>query len=156
MQFEAVVETHSSRLYRLAYLYLHDSQSAEDAVQEAFIKYLHEKTSVHHTGAWLNRVVRNICLNEIRKRSRVQQVDPLQMPDEATESFDTEVTVKLRMSEVLLLLPLAYRDILVWRYYLQVPDEDLAEQLGITPSGVRSRLSRARKAIAQLLKEDEV
>lgn len=51
-------------------------------------------------------------------------------------------------------LPVAYREILVWHYYLDVPVQDLASELKLSPSAARVRLHRARAALARLLQED--
>jgi len=76
------VDEHAARLYRLAYLYLHDRPVAEDAAQEAFLEFWREASRVENPGAWLSRVVRNRCLNELRRRGREQLTDP---QDLATE-----------------------------------------------------------------------
>lgn len=137
MQFEDVVKTHSARLYRLAYLYLRDGPAAEDAVQEAFLLYFRESGRVGNPGAWLNRVACNVCLNELRKRKRESPTDMEELPDSlAAGGFGDDlikVPAALSMSEALLRLPLAYREVLVWHYYLDVPAGELAARLDLTP-----------------------
>lgn len=156
MTFDNVVDEHAARLYRLAYLYLHDRPAAEDTVQEAFLKFWREASRVENPGAWLSRVVRNRCLNELRRRGREQLTDPQDLATEDQPAWDGQAAEGLQMTAALLRLPVVYREVLVWRYYLDFSGDDLAAHLGLTPSGLRTRLARARQALARLLKEEEV
>jgi RNA polymerase sigma-70 factor (ECF subfamily) len=155
VHIDDLIDTHSTRLYRLAYFYLHDPEAARDAVQESFLRYIKEGASVHNPGAWLNRVLRNGCLNVLRKKNREGWIDLFNLPDEQTENWEANVAESLTVTDALMRLPLIYRDVLVWRYYLQQVDQEIADQLGISHDALRTRLTRARKALAQLLKEEE-
>jgi RNA polymerase sigma-70 factor (ECF subfamily) len=155
MNVDEVVNTHGPRLYRLAFMYLHDSQASEDAVQDAFLKYLKYSGQVSNPGAWLNKVVRNSCLNAIRKRKQEPPVDIWDnQADDLGDTWVDNTDESLSMTEALLKLPVEYREVLVWRYYLGVEGDEMAEQLGISPGALRTRMYRAKKALALLLKEE--
>lgn len=160
MNIEEVVSRHADRLYRTAYLYLHDAMAAQDVVQEAYLQYVRRAGEVGEPGAWLRGVVRHLCLNHIRKHRREQLVDPADWPEGAAEAPDAPladaVGRRLDVTEALLKLPVPYREVLVWRYYLDVPVKDLAAELECSAEAVRVRLHRARIALARLLHEEVV
>ncbi|MBX6351212.1 MAG: sigma-70 family RNA polymerase sigma factor [Clostridia bacterium] len=157
MTVEEVVARHADRLYRIAYLYLHDSMGAEDVVQEAFLAFVRTPRPVAEPGRWLARVVRNLCLNRLRRDRREEPADPEGWPAPASgPPPDEAVGRRLDVSGALLRLPLAYRELLLWRYYLDLPVAELARELGIRPDAARQRLARARQALAALLTEEVV
>lgn len=156
MAFEDEVAAHAPRLYRLAFLYLRDAAGAEDAVQETVLRYWRVRATVREVAPWLNRTLRNVCLNMLRRSAREDVVDPASLPEapEGTGTGADSLVSTLSMTQTLLRLALPYREALIWRYYLGVPDAEAARQLDLTPSGWRARLHRARHALAALLREE--
>src|SRR6187397_2785708 len=75
--FAALVGAASSRLYALASLILRDSDRAEDATQEAFVRAWRELPrlrDVDRFDAWLRRLVVNACYDESRRVRRRAEV----------------------------------------------------------------------------------
>ncbi|MFJ9561487.1 sigma factor [Streptomyces fuscichromogenes] len=57
---------HRPRLFGLAYRLLGSAEDAEDAVQEAYLRWGDaDRAAIEHPGAWLARVVTNLCLNRL-------------------------------------------------------------------------------------------
>src|SRR5688572_7765335 len=82
--FAVLVQRHSERFYRLAYRYVHNRETAEDIVQDAFLKlweaperWQPERNSKFTT--WFYRVVVNLCLDWQKKKR------PLALDDEISE-----------------------------------------------------------------------
>src|SRR5512143_1777413 len=70
-EFARLVETHSTRIYRLALKILNDPQDAEDVLQETFIKALRSLPSFEGRSSfstWLYRIAMNDALMVVRKR----------------------------------------------------------------------------------------
>ena len=68
-RLEETVKTHENALYRAALAILGDSQEAQDAVQDAFLRYLEKApdfASPEHEKAWLLRVTVNGCKSRLR------------------------------------------------------------------------------------------
>jgi RNA polymerase sigma-70 factor (ECF subfamily) len=69
----AIVEEHSSLLFRLAYRITGNRQDAEDVVQETFIKVHHNRTRFDERAqmsSWLHRIATNAAIDLLRKRRR--------------------------------------------------------------------------------------
>lgn len=76
VDWEALVTDHEQALYRAALAILGDPQEAEDAVQDAFLKFLEKAPEdLEHPGAWLMRVLVNGCKSRLRLSWR--RVGPL-------------------------------------------------------------------------------
>ena len=133
-----------SRLYRTALAILGCQQEAEDAVQDAFLRYL-EKAPVdlENPSAWLARVLVNGCKSRLRLAWR--RVGPL--PDTLPAPGPEE----REELEELFSLPPEDRAVIHLHYYEGYSTGEIAQMLGQRPGTVRSRLSRARERLKKLL-----
>lgn len=150
-EMQRVVEEYSSSLLRAAYSLLKDREDSEDAVQETFLRYMEKApvfTSREHEKAWLLRVAVNISKNHLssawfRKRTDLKEDIP------ALEQEEKEVL------ESVLKLPAKYRTVIHLYYYEGYSLSEISQILRSPLSTVTTRLSRARKKLAILLKEDD-
>ena len=131
--------------FRLAYGLLQDVDEAEDAVQEAAfsawrrIGNLREGSSLR---PWFLGIVANQCRSV--KRSRwwsVARTDSTGDADTEAPALDLAASIDLRRA--LRRLGHDERLILVLRYYLDQPFEEIAATLGISPKAARTRVERA-------------
>mgnify|MGYP001127956030 FL=1 len=150
-EMQRVVEEYSSSLLRAAYSLLKNREDSEDAVQETFLRYMEKApvfTSREHEKAWLLRVAVNISKNHLssawfRKRTDLKEDIP------ALEQEEKEVL------ESVLKLPAKYRTVIHLYYYEGYSLSEISQILRSPLSTVTTRLSRARKKLAILLKEDD-
>ncbi|WP_328634056.1 RNA polymerase sigma-70 factor [Streptomyces sp. NBC_00356] len=69
----AEFENHRARMFGIAYRMLGSAEEAEDTVQDAYLRFgATEPGAVEHVGAWLAKVVTNLCLNRLSS-ARVQR-----------------------------------------------------------------------------------
>ena len=96
--FNRLVLAYQDRVYAQAYRMMGDSQSAEDATQEAFISAFRKLRSYRGGSfrAWLLRIVTNACYDELRRRQRrpVAHLEPLDADDEELSSIEKKVKEK--------------------------------------------------------------
>ena len=150
-EMQRVVEEYSSSLLRAAYSLLKNREDSEGAVQETFLRYMEKApvfTSREHEKAWLLRVAVNISKNHLssawfRKRTDLKEDIP------ALEQEEKEVL------ESVLKLPAKYRTVIHLYYYEGYSLSEISQILRSPLSTVTTRLSRARKKLAILLKEDD-
>jgi RNA polymerase sigma factor (sigma-70 family) len=71
---ETIIQDNEAALLRYAWRYLHDDASSQDAVQMAFIKYVHHGKEIFNPRAWLFRIVRNHCLNCLKQQQRRPEI----------------------------------------------------------------------------------
>src|SRR6266508_241360 len=120
---------------------------AEDAVQEAFAR-----ASVHWgrvrayemPEAWVRRVALNVAFTGLRRARRVVEVLTRAEPPPAAPLPGASV----ELVEALGRLPLHFRQVLVLHYLADLPVERVAGELGIAVGTAKSRLARARDALA--------
>mgnify|MGYP001130159800 FL=1 len=146
VDWEKLVTENENRLYRAALAILGDPHEAEDAVHDAFLRFLERAPKdLERPSAWLMRVLVNGCKSRLRLAWR--RVGPL--PD-ALPAPGPEEREEL---EELFSLPPEDRAVIHLHYYEGYSTDEIAHMLGQRPGTVRSRLSRARERLRKLLEE---
>jgi len=146
VDWEELITQNGDRLYRAALAILGDRHEAEDAVQDAFLRFLEKAPNeLENPGAWLMRVLVNGCKSRLRLAWR--RVGPL---PETLPSPGPEEREEL---EELYSLPPEDRAVIHLHYYEGYSTDEIARMLGQRPGTVRSRLSRARGKLRKLLED---
>ena len=151
-EFQQVVERYSVTLYRLAYSFCQNRQDAEDAVQETFVRYLSTKKvfrDEEHRRNWLMLVTANHCRDLLRSSWRRKRKDLNSLPEQAASTPDPDT--HLMIEAALQKLQATDRGIVYLFYFEDYPVKRIAKALGMTETAVRSRLSRARDRLKQIL-----
>lgn len=147
VDWETLVTQNENRLYRAALAILGDPQEAEDAVQDAFVRFLERAPEhIENAGAWLMRVLMNGCKSRLRLAWR--RVGPL--PDTLAAPGPEE----REELEELFSLPPGDRAVIHLHYYEGWSTDEIAQMLGQRPGTVRSRLSRSRERLRRLLEKE--
>jgi RNA polymerase sigma-70 factor (ECF subfamily) len=142
------------------------ADDAEDAMQEALLKTYRYTSTIREPESfrpWLHRTVRNACLMNRRKRvhepRRLESLDqarsgtrrtaPLDPPHPGPNPEEVAVNTRLRgrLRVALAALPPAQRAIVFLREMEGLSTRDVAHAMGISEDTVKTRLSRARKAL---------
>ena len=125
---------------------------AEDLLQETFMKALSNLDLLEELGkkerrAWLYKVARNLFFDSCRRQA-VEQSHMPQAEEETDGGFSEFETAMLLQT-----LPPDLSQIFIKRYFQGYNSKELAEEYGLSPSGVRAALNRARKLLREKLKE---
>lgn len=151
----------SKDLLRLAYSYLKNTQEAEDAVQEAFLKAVSKNMqfeNMEHAKAWLARSTINICKNKLRSpwhKKRMSLEDPCihetvsAYPSASPEEKAIQNDRDMQLLETVMSLPEKYREVIVLYYLEEYPVPEIAKILGKNISTVTTRLQRGRKRLLE-------
>lgn len=144
-EFEEFVAAAWPRLRRAAYLLTHNSHDAEDLVQGALARSYANWGRVKRDGAYsyVHRALVNGYIDSVRRRTPVPVEDTM---EPAVPRGDGPLDRSDQRSELTALLaPLSPRErsIVVWRYYLDASEQDVARALGVSPGTVKSTASRA-------------
>ncbi len=130
---------------------------ALDATQEALITLVRRIDRFDGRSrftTWMHRVVVNACLDELRRRNRrpvPADVEEQPLTDRDRPVADS-VADRLDIESALALLPEVFRVPVVLCDQLGMSYEEIAQDLGIPPGTVRSRISRGRRQLAELLR----
>lgn len=169
-EFARLVEAYSGVIYRLAVKMLKDPQDAEDILQETFLKayrYLSGFDGRSSLSTWLYRIATNEALMLLRKRKVVTV--PIDEPVDDSEPLEQPVQVvdwcclpenelmsseaRDRMESAMQALTPALRAVFVLRDLQGLSTLETAEVLGLSEEAVKTRLSRARLRLRELLSE---
>lgn len=157
----ALVSQYSGTLYRVAYSVLRNSSDAEDAVQEAFLRVLRHRATLHEVRdyrVWLIRIVWNVVLDRKRRAKTRPETDDIAdlarvLPADGLTA-EERASAAQHHAHVLSCvdqLPPKERQVLLLSAFEELSSVEIAGVLGITESSVRSRLFRARNLMADLL-----
>lgn len=131
-----------------------DESSAEDILQDVFLKVHTHIGTLSDTAklqGWLYQLARNAIIDYYR-RSRVMVDVPEQLPAIAEEEENDAVArLTPAVKAMVAALPEIYREALRLTEYEGLTQKQLAERLGISISGAKSRVQRARQMLRQML-----
>ncbi|MFB9877899.1 RNA polymerase sigma-70 factor [Planobispora siamensis] len=151
-------EAHRPRMFGLAYRMLGSAVEAEDVVQDAYLRWSGtEPGSVASPGAWLAKVVTNLCLNRLTaaratRESYVGPWLPEPVPTDALGPLETaEQRDSVSMAFLVLLerLTPAERAVFVLREAFSYGYREIAEVLDLTEAGCRQLHRRARQRVGE-------
>ena len=152
-EFEELVDTYSERLLRYATSILYNHQDAEDVVQDVFMSAYQNLSTFdgNNISAWLYKVTYNKSINKLRKRKILPFGDiPENTMDTQKKSGLSDETL-----QALSQLKPQERAILYGRIIEAYNYEELAEQMGSSPTTLRKRYERAKKKLAGILSENQ-
>lgn len=161
--FEELALPLFDQLYNFAQWLTQDRTEAEDLVQDTYVKALKGFSSFQpgtNFRAWIYRILRNTFLTSRTglKASATVPLDTDDGPEIASDSGTPETLLIERSQEQLLQraieeLPLHFREILLLCEVEEMSYQEIAEALTIPIGTVMSRLSRARKALREILQQ---
>lgn len=156
---------HGAELYRYTLRGLGDPGAAEDAVQEIFLRAWRARERYDSGTAslrvWLFAIARNVVIDQHRARSarpwarNLVDTATLEVLGETSDSMD-ELMRGWVVEEALRRLGEEHRRALVETYLADRPYAEVAEELGIPVSTLRSRVFYGLKALRVVLEEMEV
>jgi len=145
-----LIEKYSDMLIRISYSYMKNLSDAEDITQDVFIKFLEKRPefeNIEHEKAWLLRIAINLSKDKL-KSAYFKNTAPLEGDFIDTNQKDDETI------QAVLSLPLKYRSIVLLYYYEDYSISEISNILNIKESTIGSQLSRGRKLLKSILKED--
>lgn len=150
-RFQKLYEELHDKMLRVAYRMVGSVETSEDLVQNAFLLALfRENELMQHPNpeGWLMRVLQNLALNERRRVKRHPETSLDSLLDLAGETPANALEDMLPKQ-----LSKADREILLWRFEQNMDYDEIAERLGISETGCRSRVFRAMKRCRELLQQ---
>lgn len=139
--------------------YVPERADALDIVQDGFVSILTRIGSFEYRGegslkAWVTRIVTNRALDWLRAHEQLTFTD--QMPDETEENEDDAAVEEVPpdiLNTMIGRLPTKYRVIVNLFAFEQLSHKDIAQRLGITERTSVSQFSRAKRRLAEMIKE---
>lgn len=156
MSFEAYVTARGPSLLRFAAVLTGDPHGAQDLVQTALLKASgrwRRVSRLDHPDAYVRKVVVNTHLSASRRLWR-GEVPTAALPEPPTADVLGGVDDRDQVRRLLAGLGPRQRAVLVLRYYADLDDAAIADQLGVSPSTVRSQAARALASLRATTTEE--
>ena len=159
---EELYRTYGPRLLALCMRYSPDRASAEDLMQDAFIKIFRviRKFRWEKEGSlysWLSRVTLNMCFDSMKKRRRIAALlrdgEGLERIQDPPDYEETSAIPAERLQAMVEELPEGYRTVFKLHCLEGLSHKEIASMLGIRENSASSNLSRARAILAKKIKE---
>jgi len=161
--FTELVERHHAELVRVAYAITTDIDAARDAAQLTWIKAWQRLPTVREPDrlrSWLIAIAANEARQHIRaqRRRRLREITPVQPETEGGGSSNDHTGVgsaeRLDLEAVLVTLDPSDRQLLALRYLAGMNADEIGAAIGISGSGVRTKLSRLMARLREELGND--
>ena len=168
--FEDLVEKYKQPVFNFIYRTIPDSAEAEDLAQTVFVQ-VYKSAARYRVEAkfstWLFTIARNLCLNELRRRSRhpADSLDAVSGPEEdgAARQFEdvrivappdrlVQDELVAKVAEALKDLPENQRTAILLYQEQEKSYDEISEILGTSLSATKSLIHRARETLKQRLK----
>jgi RNA polymerase sigma-70 factor, ECF subfamily len=168
--FAELVDKYKQPVLNLAWRMLRDPTEAEDLAQNVFVqvhKSAHRYQAASKFSTWLFTITRNLCLNEIRRRSR-HPADSLDAPqvageDQLGQQFEDHRTFSPpesllhgelveKLEQALSELPENQRTAIILCQQQELSYEEIAKVLGCSLSATKSIIHRGREVLKERLK----
>ena len=167
--FEELVSRHRDRIYVRAYSIMRNEDLAVDLSQNTWVKAWQRLEQFHGEASfptWLNRIVTNLCLDELRRQKRAR-MDSIEAMEETTGPVENRLEMETvdpvegldrqelreRIDAALAKLSDKHRMVIVLYEFEQLEYREIADKMGTSIGTVMSRLFYARKRLAGLLNE---
>jgi RNA polymerase sigma-70 factor (ECF subfamily) len=151
-----LVTRYQTNVFNVCYRILHERREAEDLAQEAFMRAYDRFDSFdigREFGPWIRRVAANLCLNHLESQRNTAELDDerdadeTQRPESVLEDHERSDQIRRALAS----LPPRYRVVIELRHYQEMSYDEIASELNIPLSDVKSHLFRARKLLAEKL-----
>ena len=154
--FEELYHRYKRHIFTFCLKLTGDRSLAEDATHDVFLKMYHNVGALTDTGifrSWLFTIARNEVFKMLRKHRGNGTIDAESVwTDETPLTFAQRSDTKAIVMACMDSLKVEHREVLLLREYEQHTYAEIAAITGSTESSVKSRLFKARKALAEKLK----
>jgi RNA polymerase sigma-70 factor, ECF subfamily len=157
--FGRLVENYQRAVYNLCYRMLGNAMEAEDAAQETFLRAFARLQTYDETrkfSSWILSISSHHCIDCLRRRrfiwldiDDVAPVIPSNRHDEEPEHVALSAESRDGIQKMLGELSAEHRAVIVLHYWYQLSYVEIGHTLRLSEPTVKSRLYRARKALAQ-------
>jgi len=161
--FEILLNRHRNKIYTSIYLFVKDSDLAEDIFQDVFIKIIDtlRKGKYNHEGKflqWAMRISYNMCVDQFRRSKRRTKVsatetfdifDVLETHEENMETRMIKSQLHTKVRQLVDQLPAEQREVVILRHYADMSFKEISQ---LTRVSINTALGRMRYALINMRK----
>ncbi|MDX5347372.1 MAG: sigma-70 family RNA polymerase sigma factor [Hymenobacteraceae bacterium] len=162
--FVTLLNRHKNRVYTTIYLIVKDSYTAEDLLQETFIKAIQTMKEGRYNeegkfSSWISRIAHNMAIDFFRKEKRSPMItledgsnvfNSMHFSQDSAESIQIKEETYSRLRDMIQQLPETQREVLIMRHYADMSFQEIADATGVS---INTALGRMRYALINLRKQ---
>lgn len=162
--FQELVSRHKGKVYTTILLIVKDTYTAEDLLQDTFVKAIHTMKSGRYNeegkfSSWICRIAHNLAIDYFRREKRSPMItledgsnvfNTLNFSEESVESVRIKEETHTRLRDLIQQLPPAQKEVLIMRHYADMSFQEIAEATGVS---INTALGRMRYALINLRKK---
>jgi RNA polymerase sigma-70 factor (ECF subfamily) len=162
--FEVLLYRHKSKIYTAIYLIVKDRYTAEDLLQETFVKAINTIRGGRYNEEgkflpWISRIAHNLAIDHFRKEKRYPEViledgsklfNSMDFAEESTEDKQMFRETRSRLRDYIRELPEEQKHVLIMRHYFDMSFQEIASRTGVS---INTALGRMRYALINLRKK---
>lgn len=163
--YDALVRVYETQAFRAAYLITRDEHEAADAAQDAFVRAFRALGSFRPGEPfrpWLLRIVTNQALNRIQSSKRRENMherftQAMSQPNDDTASAEKNLETREQNEQLMRAVRRLKPDeqtLITLRYFLELPEVEVAQTLKIPQGTVKSRLHRTLAKLREIIQRD--
>ncbi len=162
--FEVLLNRHKSRIYTAIYLIVKDRYTAEDLLQETFVKAINTIRGGRYNEEgkflpWISRIAHNLAIDHFRKEKRYPEVvledgnnvfNSMDFAEESSEEKQMFRETRSKLRGYIRELPEEQKQVLIMRHYFDMSFQEIADRTGVS---INTALGRMRYALINLRKK---
>ncbi|HYG04540.1 MAG TPA: RNA polymerase sigma factor [Chryseosolibacter sp.] len=162
--FEMLLSRHKSKIYTAIYLIVKDRYTAEDLLQETFVKAINTIRGGRYNEEgkflpWVSRIAHNLAIDHFRKEKRYPEVvledgsrlfNSMNFIEESIEDKQVMRETRGKLRNFIKELPVEQKQVLIMRHYLDMSFQEIATRTGVS---INTALGRMRYALINLRKK---
>lgn len=154
--FDKVYEAYAGGMYFVVKRYVSDEDTAQEIVQESFIKIYENRKSYDvdkSIGAWIKTITINTAISYLRKNSRFVHIENESEFENEIEEIEpiNEENRKVMLMKALETLPAGYRTVFNLYVLDNLTHKEIADYLSISVNTSKTQLFKAKKMLKSLL-----
>jgi len=162
--FEMLLHRHKSKVYTSIYLIVKDRYTAEDLLQETFVKAINTIRGGRYNEEgkflpWISRIAHNLAIDHFRKDKRYPEVvledgsklfNSMDFAEDSEEDKQMHRETRSKLRDCIKELPVEQKQVLIMRHYLDMSFQEIADRTGVS---INTALGRMRYALINLRKK---
>lgn len=162
--FEVLLYRHKSKIYTAIYLIVKDRYTAEDLLQETFVKAINTIRGGRYNEEgkflpWISRIAHNLAIDHFRKEKRYPEVilddgsklfNSMDFAEESSEDKQMFRETRSKLRDYIRELPEEQKHVLIMRHYFDMSFQEIANRTGVS---INTALGRMRYALINLRKK---
>ncbi len=149
------IRLYEKSMYSLAFSIVKNNADAAEVISESILRAYKNIQTLKKADSfkpWILRIIHNTAVEMIRKNSKIIPME--ETPDIPDDSPENDITIRLSVREAVNSLKQPYRTVVILFYYENLSVSKIAQITSTNMVAVKKQLSRARKMLREILKED--